>query len=132
MPTLPSTQSTVNEILELIRSTLGVSRKTFEDAYPEVADNQRFPRQYFLNFEDAKVIFIYNIFDICDICLVEFSSIGKSSECYELCNKLFQRADIHLWFDDETLIQFYVNMAGNNSFRFCLQPLRSKELRPQK
>ncbi|MDU1903574.1 MAG: hypothetical protein E6772_02215 [Dysgonomonas sp.] len=118
-----------NEILDLVYSIVGKSFTSLKKRFPDNEKSGSISEQRIYKFqsETATITCIPNIFDIFDICLVEFNNIQDSSEFYESCNAKFKNVDTHVWFDDETLIQFYTNQVGTRSFRFCLKPLCDKE-----
>lgn len=127
VPALPSTQSSASEILRFARSLIGHCFVTIEEEYLMSEDFKAPSRQCKLHFDIASITCITNIFNICDICLIEFNNLKDSSVCYELCNSLFNNIAPHSWLDEGALIQFYTNYMGVKSFRLCLEPL-SKEM----
>lgn len=128
IPTLPPVKASTQELLLFIRSVLGVGRVKIEKKYNTRISCDYFSRQHIFNFDIGKIILIYNMFDICDICIVEFGNLQESAKCYEICDARLRNAGIHLWFDNDTLVHFYIGRTGKRSFRFCLEPLRSQEL----
>jgi len=129
IPKLPPTQASAQELLLFVRSVLGIGKVNIEKKYNARISCNYFSRQHVLDFDIGKIILIYNLFDICDICIVEFGNLQESAKCYELCNSRLRNAGIHLWFDkDDMLVHFYIGRTGKRSFRFCLEPLRSQEV----
>lgn len=124
---LPPKQASTLEIIQFVRSLLGISKYTIEKIYANKKFVNYFSRQHMFNLSIGQIILIYNIFDICDICIIEFGNLQDSAKCYELCNNTLHCIGTHLWFDNNTLIHFYINRSGKRSFRFCLEPLRSAE-----
>lgn len=127
IPTLPPAQASAQEILLFVRSILGIGKTNIEKTFDSRISCDYFSRQHILEFDIGKIILFYNMFDICDICIVEFGNLQESAKCYELCNNRLSNAGIHLWFDDDTLVHFYIGRTGKRSFRFCLEPLRTHE-----
>lgn len=128
IPSLPPVQASTQELLLFIRSVLGNGKKKIEKKYSSRITLDYFSRQHVLTFDIGKVILIYNMFDICDICIMEFGNLHESAECYEFCNNRLRNAGMHLWFDNKTLVHFYIGRKGTRSFRFCLEPLQSQEV----
>lgn len=117
-----------NEILDLVYSLIGKTFDSFEQFFSDNNINYiQEKRLYKIHLPQITITFIPNIFDICDICLIEFKNINDSSNFYESCNSRFKSVDTHVWFDKETLIQFYTNQVGTRSFRICLKPLCDEE-----
>ncbi|MEN9920080.1 MAG: hypothetical protein RL662_2516 [Bacteroidota bacterium] len=125
-PTLAEDYSTARGILKLACSLVGQSCESLEKQI-QIEGLINKSRQYRLNFDIAKITCIPNIFGVYDICLIEFNDIKDSSVCYDACNNQFKYIDTHLWFDNDTLIQFYTTKNGTRSFRICLKPLYSKD-----
>jgi len=123
VPNLPSNQSSVPEILRFARSLIGQYFETIEEEYLVYGITKAPSRQCKLRFDIANVTCITNIFNICDICLIEFNNLKDSSTCYELCDVMFNNIAPHSWLDKGALIQFYTNYMGVKSFRLCLEPL---------
>lgn len=116
------------EILDLVYSIIGKAFDSLEKKISGIGIPYSEKKNiYKIQFPSFTITCIPNIFNIYDICLIEFDSIKDSSAFYNFCDLKFKSEDTHIWFDKDILIQFYTNQAGTRSFRFCLKPLCNKE-----
>ena len=112
----PLSTNTIKNILQTAQSLIGRSTIALEREFPRSRRKHVDSNAYFINYKESSIIWIPNIFNVCDISLIQFHHLVDTQNCCNLCNNTMETLKPDLWIDEDTIIQRYTEASGQNIF----------------
>ncbi len=106
----------IKDIIETAQAFIGRSTIALEREYPRSRRKHPDSSSYFINFKEFSIIWYRNIFDVCDMSLVQFKHAIDIDNCCNFCNDTMMILKPNLWLDEDTIIQCYTEASGQNNF----------------
>lgn len=112
----PLSDNTIKNIVRTAQAFIGRSTIALEREFPRSRRKHIDSNTYFINCKESAIIWIPNIFNVCDISLIQFSHLIDIQNCQDLCDSTMERLKPNLWVDDDTIIQYYAEASGQKNF----------------
>lgn len=113
---IPLSNQAIKNILQTGQAFIGRSSIALEREFPRSRRKHEDSNSYFINDKRSSIIWIPNIFDVCDICLIQFHHLIDIQNCHYLCNNTMEALKPNLWIDEDTIIQYYTEASGQQNF----------------
>jgi hypothetical protein len=116
-------------LLDLIRIAHSMLNKTqafLLYKYPDAISDEPDSRTYSIQFRNATISWISNIFDLCDICTIELNYQDNIEESAKKLSKFLRRTHINMWEYYGTLISR--NITANSRTVFYVSKSENKLL----
>lgn len=92
--------------------------------YQNAVPNESDPRAYSIHYSNATLTWISNIFDLCDICVIELKYPDTIEKSSKMLSRFLKRTHINMWEYYGTFVSrnirannqsvFYVSRSENN------------------
>ncbi len=112
----PLSNNAIKNILQTAQALIGRSTIALEREFPRSRRKHADSNSYFIKYKDSSIIWIPNIFNVCDMSLVQFHHLIDVQSCCKLCNNTMETLKPNLWIDEDTIIQCYTEASGQNNF----------------
>lgn len=112
----PLSNNAIKNILRTAQAFIGRSSLALEREFPRSRRKHVDSNTYFINCKESSIIWMPNIFNVCDISLIQFHHSIDIQSCCNFCDNTMETLKPHLWIDEDTIIQYYTEASGQNNF----------------
>lgn len=112
----PLSNNTIQNILKTAQALIGRSTLALERENPRSRQKHPSSNTYTQRESNSSITWISNIFDICDISILQFDYLIDTNNCINLCNSTMEIIKPNLWIGEDTIIQFYEEASGQKNF----------------
>lgn len=112
----PLSNNAIKDIIRTAQAFIGRSTIALEREFPRSRRKHADANTYFLNCKESSIIWIPNIFNVCDMSLIQFEHAIDIQHCCNICNDTMETLKPNLWIDEDTIIHHYIEASGQNNF----------------
>lgn len=112
----PLSSAAIKKIMKTAQSFIGRSCIALEREYPRSRRKNPISNYYLIRSKESSIIWMPNIFEVCDISLIQFNHPVDIENCCDLCDNTMEILKTDLWLDDDTIIQHYREASGQDNF----------------
>lgn len=113
----PLSNNNIQDIIETAQALIGRSTLALEREYPRSRLKKLNSNVYILKEKGASIIWIPNIFDVCDISIVQFETPIDIENCCNFCNETMEKIKPKVLVGRDTIVQNYTEkISGQNNF----------------
>lgn len=112
----PLSKTAIRKIIRTAQAFIGRSSMALKREYPKSRLKHPASRAYLIRSGASSILWIPNIFEVCDMSLVQFNNAIDIRSCYDLCNNTLKSIKPNVWVDEDTIIQYYTEASGQENF----------------
>ncbi|PXV62690.1 hypothetical protein CLV62_11879 [Dysgonomonas alginatilytica] len=112
----PLSKAAIKKILRTAQAFIGRSSIALEREYPRSRRKHPASSTYLIRCKESSILWMPNIFEVCDMSLVQFNNEVDIRSCYDLCNSTLETVKPNVWVDEDTIIQYYTEASGQENF----------------
>ena len=112
----PLSYNAITDIMQTAQAFIGRSTIALEREFPRSRRKHADANTYYMNYKESSIIWIPNIFNVCDITLIQFHQAIDNNNCCNICNDTMETLKPNLWIDEDTIIQYYTEASGQKNF----------------
>lgn len=112
----PLSQTAIKKILRTAQLFIGRSSIALEREHPKSRRRHPASSIFTIRSKKSSILWINNIFEVCDMSLVQFDHPTDTKNCIWLCNKTLKPIKPNVWADEDTIIQYYKEASGQENF----------------
>lgn len=112
----PLSDKTIKNILRTAQAFIGRSAIALEREFPRSRRKHVDSNTYFITCKESSIIWIPNIFNVCDMSLIQFQHSIDIQNCCNFCDSTMESLKPNTWIDEDTIIQYYTEASGQNNF----------------
>ncbi|MBD8349413.1 MULTISPECIES: hypothetical protein [unclassified Dysgonomonas] len=112
----PLSKAAIKKILRTAQAFIGRSSIALEREYPRSRRRHPTSNVYLIPCKESSILWIPNIFEVCDMSLVQFNNAVDIEGCFDLCNNTLESIKPNVWVDEDTIIQYYSEASGQHNF----------------
>lgn len=112
----PLSNTAIKKILQTAQAFIGRSSIALEREYPRSRRKHPASNAYVIPCKESSIVWIPNIFGVCDMSIIKFNNPVDIRNCCDLCNNTMKALKPNVWEGEDTIVQYYKEASGRENF----------------